>query len=65
MGSGAGFLNEGYFISSGFSDAYAGKVEGSLVNRGELLAGIPLTISGKFDNGGRIFPALRTRRTRS
>lgn len=58
VGSGADFLNEGYFISSGFSDAYAGKVEGSLVNRGELLLGIPLTISGKFDNGGRIFSSF-------
>ena len=62
VGSGAGFLNEGYFISSGFSDAYAGKVEGSLVNRGELLLGIPLTISGKFDNGGRIFSSFENAR---
>ena len=33
-------------------------MEGSLVNRGEFLAGIPLTISGKFDNGGRIFSSF-------
>ena len=28
------------------------------MNRGELLLGIPLTISGKFDNGGRIFSSF-------